>query len=104
MKIRSILRGCGAFLPKKIVTNLELSERVDASDTWIRERTGIEQRHIAGENETTSDLGYKAALSALDDAGISAQDIDLIIVATTTPDYTFPSTATIIQELSLIHI
>jgi len=103
MQTRSVLKGSGSFLPEKIVTNAELAERVDTSDAWIRERTGIAQRHIAGSDEATSDLGYRAALSALEDADMSAQDIDLIIVATTTPDYTFPSTATIIQEKLGIH-
>ncbi len=96
--IRSVIRGVGSYLPERIVTNTELSTRVDTSDEWIRERSGIEQRHIAAEGEVTSDLGLAAAKDALANAGMDAQEIDLIVVATTTPDYTFPATATIIQE------
>lgn len=96
--IRSVVRGVGSYLPERIVTNEELSATVDTSDQWIRERSGIEQRHIAAEGEYTSDLGLKAAQNALRNAGIEASDIDLVVVATTTPDLTFPSTATIIQE------
>jgi len=98
MGMHSILRGVGAYLPKKVMTNTQLSEIVETSDSWIRERTGIAQRHIAADGETTSMLGTNAAKAALQNAGMDAQDIDLIIVATTTPDYTFPSTATLIQE------
>jgi len=102
--IRSIISGIGHYLPEKIVTNDELSERVDTSDEWIRERTGIRQRHIAGDNETTSDLATKAAREAIANSGLSIEDIDLIVVATTTPDYTFPATATIVQErLGMTH-
>ncbi len=91
------MRGSGAYLPEKILSNDDLSKRVDTSDEWIRERTGIRQRHIAGEGELTSDLGVEAAKKALDAAGMIPADIDLIVVATTTPDLTFPSTAAIIQ-------
>lgn len=98
MAIRSIFRGVGSYLPKRILSNEELSETVETSDVWIRERTGIGQRHIAAEGETTSDLAYAAALSALENANMDAQEIDLIIMATTTPDYTFPATATLVQE------
>ncbi len=96
--IKSVVKGVGHYLPERIVTNTELSTRVDTSDAWIKERSGIEQRHIAAETECTSDLGLAAARDALAHAGMDAQDIDLIVVATTTPDYTFPSTATLIQE------
>ncbi len=101
--MRAVIRGIGSFLPADIMTNEDLSKRVETSDEWIQERTGIRQRHIASEGQYTSDLGYEAAKRALDDAGISAADIDLIIVATSTPDLTFPSTATIIQEKLEMH-
>lgn len=96
--MRAVIRGIGSYLPQRIMTNTEMSELVDTSDTWIRERTGIHERHIAAEGEFTSDLGYAAATAALADAGLTADDIDLIVVATSTPDLTFPATATIIQE------
>lgn len=92
------IRGIGSYLPARVLTNEELSKTVDTSDAWIKERTGISQRHIAAEGQFTSDLGASAAQAALKDAGMEADDIDLIIVATSTPDLTFPSTATIIQE------
>lgn len=95
---QSILRGVGSYLPKKIITNSDLEETIDTTDEWIKERTGISQRHVAAQNEYTSDLAVIAAKSALSNAEMSTQDIDLIIVATTTPDYTFPSTATIVQK------
>lgn len=101
--IKSVIKGIGSYLPERILTNAEMSETVETSDTWIRERTGIGQRHIAAENEFTSDLGLAAAKAALENAGMDSQDIDLIVVATTTPDYTFPSTATIIQQGLGIH-
>lgn len=94
---RSVVLGVGSALPARVVTNDELARKVDTSDEWIVQRTGIRQRHIAGEGETTSSLGLKAAQAALQNAGLSASDIDLVIVATTTPDLTFPSTATQIQ-------
>jgi len=96
--IRSVIKGIGSYLPERILTNADLSETVETSDQWIRERTGIGQRHIVAEDEYTSDLGLVAAKAALADAGMTAEDIDLIVVATTTPDYTFPATATIIQH------
>ena len=96
--IKSVVKGIGSYLPERILSNAELSETVETSDEWIRERTGIGQRHIASDEECTSDLGLAAAQAALADAGMSANDIDLIVVASTTPDYTFPSTATIIQH------
>lgn len=92
------IAGQGSYLPDRILTNEELSRKVETSDEWIRARTGIRQRHIAAEGETTSDLGCQAARVALLDADLDAQDIDLIIVATTTPDLVFPSTAALIQE------
>ncbi len=98
MTISSFIRGVGSYLPSRVLTNEQLAETVDTSDQWIRERTGISQRHIAAEGQNTSDLGYHAAVQALSSANMTAQDIDLIIVATSTPDLTFPSTATIIQE------
>jgi len=90
--------GTGSYLPKKILTNHDLESVVDTSDSWIRSRTGIEQRHIAAENEMASDLAVNACLKAIESADISADKIDLIIVATTTPDMTFPSTACILQS------
>src|SRR4051794_16476353 len=96
-KIRSVVRGVGACLPERVVTNDELAAKVDTSDEWIAQRTGIRQRYVAGDHETTSTLGTKAALRALDRAGMAPADIDLVIVATSTPDYTFPATATQIQ-------
>lgn len=95
---QSILRGVGSYLPEKILTNSDLEETIDTTDEWIKERTGISQRHVAAQNEYTSDLAVMAAKSALSNAKMSTQDIDLIIVATTTPDYTFPSTATVVQK------
>jgi 3-oxoacyl-[acyl-carrier-protein] synthase-3 len=95
--LRSQIVGCGSFLPANIVTNAELAGRVDTTDEWIVQRTGIRQRHIAAEGETTSVIGLKAAQAALADAGMAADEIDLIIVATATPDHTFPATATQIQ-------
>ena len=89
--------GCGSYLPARIVTNAELAERVDTTDEWIVQRTGIRQRHVAAEGETTSVIGLKAAQAALADAGMDASEIDMIIVATATPDHTFPATATQIQ-------
>ena len=96
-RIRSVVRGVGACLPERLVTNEELVTRVDTTDEWIVQRSGITQRYIAGDHETTSTLGTKAALRALDRAGLTPADIDLIIVGTSTPDYTFPATATQIQ-------
>ena len=94
---RSCIRGLGAFIPSKVLTNSDLEKIVDTTDEWIRTRTGIRERHVAAAGECASDLGTKAALEAIRDAGITAQDIDLIIVATITPDMLFPSTACGIQ-------
>ncbi|MEO9492714.1 MAG: 3-oxoacyl-ACP synthase, partial [Marinomonas sp.] len=96
--IRSHLLGTGSALPKRLVTNAELAAQVDTSDEWIVERTGIRQRYIAGEGETTATLATQAAQNALDDAGIDAKSIDLIVLATATPDNTFPATATKVQN------
>ncbi len=102
--IRSRIIGCGAFLPDNVVTNDDLAKKVDTSDAWIRERTGIRQRYIAGEGQTTSDLALGAARAALADAGIDAGEIDLVIVATTTPDQSFPSVGTMVQSrLGMAH-
>jgi 3-oxoacyl-[acyl-carrier-protein] synthase-3 len=90
--------GTGGYLPKKIVTNKDLESTVDTTDEWIVERTGIKQRHIAEENETTSSMAVQASIDALNSANIQPEDIDLIIVATTTPDQIFPSTACIVQN------
>ncbi len=95
--LRSRIVGCGSYLPARIVTNAELAQRVDTTDEWIVQRTGIRQRHVATESETTSVLGLKAAQAALADAGMEPAEVDLIIVATATPDHTFPATATQIQ-------
>ncbi|MBK1617853.1 beta-ketoacyl-ACP synthase III [Lamprobacter modestohalophilus] len=90
--------GTGSALPAKVVTNQDLERQVDTSDTWIRERTGIRQRHIAADDETCVDLAERAAQAALAAAGVSAAELDLIVVATTTPDQTFPSSACLLQE------
>jgi 3-oxoacyl-[acyl-carrier-protein] synthase-3 len=95
--IRSRFIGCGVYLPETILTNAELSKRVDTSDEWIRERTGIRERRIAREGEMTSHLAVEASRAALADAGLDAGELDLIVCATTTPDETFPATATTIQ-------
>ncbi len=95
--IRSRLAGVGAYLPQRIVTNDDLAKIVDTSDEWIVERSGIRQRHIAAEGELTSDLATAAAREAMEDAGVTAADIDLIVIGTTTPDDTFPATAVKVQ-------
>ena len=97
--INTVIRGVGMYLPNKILTNNDISEFVETSHEWIYERTGIKQRHIAAEDEMTSDLAYQAALDAIQDANISATEIDLIILATSTPDQVFPSTAVKLQDL-----
>ncbi len=96
-RIRSVVRGCGSYLPERILTNVELATMVDTSDDWIVQRTGIERRHIAADNEPTSVLAIRAAEAALSDAGLTAADIDLIICGTSTPDFTFPALATQVQ-------
>ncbi|MGJ7037839.1 beta-ketoacyl-ACP synthase III [Shinella sp. BE166] len=101
--IRSVVRGFGTALPKRVLTNAELESMVDTSDDWIVQRTGIRQRYIAGEGETTASLGEGAARAALDKAGLTAADIDVIIVATSTPDNTFPATAVNIQNRLGMH-
>ena len=92
------ITGVGRFLPENIVTNLDLEKRVDTSDEWIRTRTGIEARRIAGDDMDTSDMAYRAAVQAIDNAGISAEEIDLILVATVTPDRPFPTVSCMLQE------
>jgi 3-oxoacyl-[acyl-carrier-protein] synthase-3 len=94
----SVVRGVGGYLPEKVLTNDDLAKMVDTTDQWIAERTGIRKRHIAGDDETTSDLAVVAAGRALKAAGMGPADIDLIVVATATPDFTFPATATIVQN------
>ena len=95
--IRSRIVGTGSYLPPRVVTNEELSTQLDTSDAWIRERTGIRQRHIADPSQTSSDLALEASRRALEAAGVKAGGIDLIVVATSTPDYIFPSTACLLQ-------
>src|ERR1700722_8567212 len=90
-KLRSVVLGLGSYLPKRIVSNADLEKSLDTTDEWIVQRTGIRQRHIAAEDEPTSKLGLFAAVAALADAGLTSADIDLLIVATSTPDYTFPA-------------
>jgi 3-oxoacyl-[acyl-carrier-protein] synthase-3 len=101
--IRSVVLGCGSYLPQRILTNAELAAKVDTSDEWIVQRTGIRQRHIAAEGEFTSHLAIKAAEAALANAGVDAQSIDLIVLATSTPDNTFPATAVSVQNALGIH-
>ncbi len=96
---RSYIAGCGSYLPERCVTNDELAKTVDTSDEWIFVRTGIKSRHIAADGELTSDLAYQAAMRALEHAEMTADEIDLLIVATTTPDRTFPATATRVQSM-----
>lgn len=101
---RTRIIGTGSYLPANRVTNADLARKVDTSDEWITQRTGIHARHIAGEGETTSQLATEAARRALDAAGIAASEIDLIVLATATPDYTFPATATQVQaNLGITH-
>ena len=101
--LRSVVLACGAYLPERILTNAELAQRIDTSDEWIVQRTGIRQRHIAAEGEFTSHLAIHAARSALADAKVDAQSIDLIVLATSTPDSTFPATAVTVQDGLGIH-
>lgn len=97
-RIYARIAGTGSYLPEKVLTNDDLSKLVDTSDEWIASRTGIRQRHIAAEGETTSDLSYHAAVRALEAAGVDASEIDLIVLGTTTPDIIFPSTACLVQH------
>jgi len=97
------IAGTGSYLPEKIVSNKDLEATMDTSDEWIRERTGIQQRHVAAEGERSSDMGFRAAQRALEMAGVDASEIDLIVVGTTTPDKTFPSTACTIQRRLDVH-
>ena len=102
--IRSQALGCGSYLPERILTNTELAARVDTSDDWIVARTGIRQRHIAAEGEHTSDLAVRASERALAAAGVAPDEVDLVVLATATPDQTFPATATAVQaELGIIN-
>ncbi len=98
MSKNAYICGVGSYLPARVLTNEQLAQSVDTSDEWIRERTGIIQRFIAAEGQNTSDLAVNAAKDTLDNAGMQAEDIDLIVLATATPDLTFPATATIVQE------
>jgi 3-oxoacyl-[acyl-carrier-protein] synthase-3 len=100
---RAIVAGCGGYLPARVLTNAELAKRIDTTDDWIRQRTGIGQRHIAAEGELTSDLATKAADEALTQAGMAAADVDLIVLGTATPDETFPATAARVQANLGIH-
>lgn len=95
--IRSVVQGCGSYLPERVVTNADLAKTMDTSDEWIQQRTGIKQRHIAAEGELTSHLALAASERALAHAGMKASDLDLIVLATATPDETFPATATRVQ-------
>ncbi|MBY0511082.1 MAG: 3-oxoacyl-ACP synthase, partial [Rhodospirillaceae bacterium] len=93
MTIRSVIQGVGSYLPEKILTNAELAQKVDTSDEWIVERSGIRKRHVAAEGEKTSDLAIAAIRKALAAAGRDGKEVDLFVVATATPDQTFPATA-----------
>src|SRR5579871_4716223 len=97
MAIRSILAGVGAYLPARVVSNDELARQVETSDEWIRERTGIRQRHLAAPHETAAYMGTRAAQAALEDAGLRAADVDAVILAASTPDQAFPATAARVQ-------
>src|SRR5262245_65897744 len=102
--IRSVILGCGRYLPSRVLTNTELAQSVDTSDEWIVRRTGIHERRIAAPGELTSDLSLHAAQAALAHAEVDAQAIDLIVLATSTPDQTFPATAVTVQaELGIHH-
>lgn len=101
--VRSIISGCGAYLPERIVTNDELAKRVDTSDEWIVGRTGIRQRHIAADDELTSDLAIRASKKALAAAGVEGAEIDVIVLATSTPDQTMPATAAKVQAAIGMH-
>lgn len=98
MTLRATIRGVGHYLPARVVPNSEFEARLDTSDEWIRSRSGIERRHFAAEGESTSDMAAAAARAALADAGLTANDVDALVVATSTPDLTFPSVATMVQD------
>lgn len=98
MRIKSKIIATGSYLPQKFLTNSDLEKTVDTTDAWIVERTGIKKRHIAAENELTSDIAFEAAKKALENSGLKPEEIDMIILATTTPDLTFPATATKVQD------
>ncbi len=100
---RSVVAGSGSYLPARVLTNDELARQVDTSDAWIVERTGIRQRHVAADGELTSDLAVRAAQAALDKAGFGADAVDMVLVATSTPNETFPATATIVQAQLGMH-
>ena len=97
MMLRAVVRGVGHYLPERVIPNAAFEAKLDTSDDWIRSRTGIERRHFAAEGESTSDLALQAAVAALDNAGVAASTVDGIILATSTPDLTFPSAATMVQ-------
>ena len=97
-RIYARIAGTGSYLPEKVLTNADLTKFVDTSDEWIATRTGIRERHVAAEGETTGDLAYQAALRALESAGVDASELDLIVLGTTTPDLVFPSTACLLQH------
>ena len=102
--LRTVVKGCGGYLPERVLTNEDLAKVVDTTDDWIATRTGIKERRIAGKGELTSTMGTAAARAALEDAGLKPEDIDLIILATSTPDQTFPATAVTIQaDLGITH-
>ncbi len=103
--IYSRIAGTGSYLPERVLTNADLERMVDTSDEWILSRTGIRERHIAADDQTTSDLSYEAALRAMEAAGVGPEDIDFLVVGTTTPDLVFPSTAVLLQQrLGLPHV
>ena len=93
-----VIKGTGSYVPEKILTNADLEKMVDTNDEWIRTRTGIQERHIATAEQATSDLAYEAAVKALAKANMDAADLDLIVVATVTPDHSFPSTGCVLQR------
>ena len=102
--LRTVVKGCGGYLPERVLTNEDLAKVVDTTDDWIATRTGIKERRIAGKGEFTSTMGTAAAWAAIEDAGLKPEDIDLIILATSTPDQTFPATAVTIQaDLGITH-
>ena len=97
-RVFSLIAGTGSYLPEKVLTNDDLAKLVDTSDEWIAARTGIRERHVAAEGETTCDLAFHASVRALEAAGVAASELDLIVLGTTTPDLIFPSTACLVQH------